>query len=80
MRSNTQRTSRQTGPRLGSVPNYNPENHKKLIYKYANDIGEIMRCIDSSDQIYPSDILKLEEKANSLQRHIQLYKKKKGIK
>ena len=71
--------SRQSAEKSGIRDRSNLEAPKKLIYKYGKDIGVIMQHIDSPDRISPSDIIKLEEKVNSLRTHIQKYKKNKGM-
>ena len=73
------RMSRQSAEKSGIRDRSNLEAHQKLIYKYGKDIGVIMQHIDSPDRISPSDIIKLEEKVNSLRAHIQIYKKNKGM-
>lgn len=76
--SNIQRPSRQSTKKL-RIANYNPETHKKFIYQYGKEIGEMMQRIDSPDRMYLSDIIKLEEKVNALRAHILTYKKNKGM-
>lgn len=62
----------------------NFEKRKRLIqdiYHYGKEIERLMQKIDSQGRkIGPSDIVGLENAANSLSKKIQTYKKIKGVK